>query len=47
MGYISIPIYYENKKVKCDLHVVDTKHCNLLNGDTALLYETVGVPKMS
>ena len=37
MGYISIPIYYENKIVKCDLHVTDRKYCNLLNEDTALL----------
>ena len=37
MGYISIPIYYENKEVKCDLHVIDTKHCNSLNEDTVLL----------
>ena len=37
MGYISVPIYYENKRVKCNLHVTDRKHCNLLNEDTALL----------
>ena len=24
-GYISIPIYYENKERKCDFHVTDTK----------------------
>ena len=33
--YISVPICYENKEVKCDVHLFDIKHCNLLNGDTA------------
>ena len=45
MGYILILIYYENKEVKCDLHVTDTKHCNLLNGDTALLLNILQLPK--
>ena len=45
MGYISIPIYYENKKVKCDLHLIDTKRFNLLNGDTALLLNILQIPK--
>ena len=37
MRYISIPIYYEN--------VIDTKHCNLLNGNTALLLNILLLPK--
>ena len=45
MRYISIPIYYENKEVKCDLHVTDKKHCNLLNRDTALLLTILQLPK--
>ena len=31
--------------MKCDLHVIDTKHCNLLNGDTALLLNILQLPK--
>ena len=45
MGYISIPIFYENKEVKCDLHVIDTKQCNLFNGETALLLNILQLPK--
>ena len=43
MGYILIHIYYGNKEVKCDVN--DTKHCNLLNGDTALLLNILQLPK--
>ena len=46
MGYISIPIYYENKEVKYDVHIIDTKHCNLLNRDTALLLNILQLPKV-
>ena len=37
-------MYYENKEVKCDFHVTDTKHCNLLNGDTTLLLNILQLP---
>ena len=31
--------------MKCDLHVTDTKQCNWLNGDTALLLNVLQLPK--
>ena len=45
IGYISVPIYYENKEVKCDVHLFDIKHCNLLNGDIAFLLDILQLPK--
>ena len=45
MRYISIPIYYENKEMKYDPHVIDTKHCKFLNGDTILLFNILQLPE--
>ena len=31
--------------MKCDHHVIDTKQCDWLNGDTALLLNILQLPK--